>query len=260
MKRFVFLLTTIFMCTISHAETFNQYWYVENNTPIQTTCETGGDITLPAAPTKYGYDFIGWEKLSYIRIEYLESTGTQYIDTGFKPNQNSGLDIDFFSIRPNSIPGMVSDDNIGYFFGVSVASIYTEILVYNTNGDMNTQYCYANGIYGHGTGKYKVHLRENSVNIIAEDGSSFKKTFEKTYYQISENFTLFERNTIIKGVTSGHTVKIYSCKIYDNDILVRDFIPVLDLDGVPCMFDRVEGKFYYNAGTGQFVAGPVIGE
>ena len=49
-------------------------------------------------------------------------------------------------------------------------------------------------------------------------------------------------------------------RIIQNNILVRDFIPVLDKDGVPCMYDKVEGKFYYNAGTGDFIAGPVIGE
>ena len=30
--------------------------------------------------------------------------------------------------------------------------------------------------------------------------------------------------------------------------------------GTPCLYDKVERKFYYNAGTGQFIAGPVIGE
>ena len=55
-------------------------------------------------------------------------------------------------------------------------------------------------------------------------------------------------------------IKIYYFKIYDNDVLVRDFIPVLDNYGTPCMYDKVERKFYYNAGTGDFIAGPIIGE
>ena len=48
--------------------------------------------------------------------------------------------------------------------------------------------------------------------------------------------------------------KFYSIKIYDKEtqILVRDFIPVLDKEGTPCLYDKVEKKFYYNQGTGEF--------
>ena len=31
----------------------------------------------------------------YTQYEYIESSGTQYIDTGFKPNQNTRTVIDF---------------------------------------------------------------------------------------------------------------------------------------------------------------------
>ena len=34
--------------------------------------------------------------------------------------------------------------------------------------------------------------------------------------------------------------------------------PVLDKNGTPCMYDNVTDQFFYNAGTGQFIAGPVI--
>ena len=40
--------------------------------------------------------------------------------------------------------------------------------------------------------------------------------------------------------------KIYNCKIYDNDVLIRDMIPVLDKNGTACMYDKVNKKFYYN--------------
>ena len=37
--------------------------------------------------------------------------------------------------------------------------------------------------------------------------------------------------------------------------LTRDFIPVLDLDGVPCMYDQVTKQMFYNSGTGNFLYG-----
>ena len=37
-------------------------WLNEDGTNYtQTTCEAGGDIILPTAPTKRGYTFMGWK-------------------------------------------------------------------------------------------------------------------------------------------------------------------------------------------------------
>ena len=46
--------------------------------------------------------------------------------------------------------------------------------------------------------------------------------------------------------------KLYSCKIYKDDVLVRDMIPAKDEVGNAGLYDKIEGKFYYNAGTGSF--------
>ena len=55
------------------------------------------------------------------------------------------------------------------------------------------------------------------------------------------------------------TRTIYRWIYESNGVKIRDFVPVLDMNGTPCMFDKVEQKFYYNQGTGDFIAGPVIG-
>ena len=49
--------------------------------------------------------------------------------------------------------------------------------------------------------------------------------------------------------------KTYYAKIWDDNILVRDYIPVLDYDMRPCMYDKVSGKFFYNQGTDEFLYG-----
>lgn len=71
----------IFVCCFVSGVSYskNIEWYVDNQLYANTSCESGDDVILPAAPTKQGYTFTGWN--AYIPIEYLESTGTQYIDT-----------------------------------------------------------------------------------------------------------------------------------------------------------------------------------
>jgi hypothetical protein len=58
------------------------------------------------------------------------------------------------------------------------------------------------------------------------------------------------------GVTkSPNAHKIQYFKIWDNDILARDLIPV-SYNGTPGLWDKVEWKFYANAGSGSFTLGP----
>ena len=45
--------------------------------------------------------------------------------------------------------------------------------------------------------------------------------------------------------------KIYNVKFWDDRGLVRDFIPVLDSNNKPALYDKVEEKFYYNKGNGE---------
>lgn len=49
-------------------------------------------------------------------------------------------------------------------------------------------------------------------------------------------------------------MKLYSCKIYENDVLVRDYIPAKDEWGNAGLWDDVDKKMLYNAGSGDFGA------
>lgn len=51
---------------------------------------------------------------------------------------------------------------------------------------------------------------------------------------------------------------IYSCQIYDNGTLVRDYVPCINPSGEVGLYDLVGGKFYGNAGSGVFVTGPEV--
>ena len=63
------------------------------------------------------------------------------------------------------------------------------------------------------------------------------------------------RNVYINDGYCPFIGRIYYCKIYDNDTLARDYIPVIDSSERPCLFDKVEKKCYYNQGTGEFLWG-----
>lgn len=60
-------------------------------------------------------------------------------------------------------------------------------------------------------------------------------------------------------VTSQASSKLYSCQIYDNDKLVRDFVPCKAKDGSIGVYDKKNGMFYPNLGTSELTAGEEVG-
>lgn len=50
-------------------------------------------------------------------------------------------------------------------------------------------------------------------------------------------------------------LKCHYLKVERNGELAIDLIPVVDNNGVVCMYDKVSGEFFYNQGTGEFIAG-----
>lgn len=246
MKRIALSIITLFVCVICRADNFYQHWYVEDNAPIQTSCTTGGDIILPTSPTKYGYDFIGWEQLLIQRIEYLELPGGEnaFIDTGITPYSYTTFRIKLNMSETTGgaiiCNGHASGDKAYRFFNYDQA-FWFDI------GDWT---------------KYRLKGGSFKKNITYDllIGMQYVKDYA------TDSFIVGTQKNIAGYIPSGTLQilddakgKIYLMQIWQNDILVRDFIPVIDGNGTPCLFDKVEGKFYYSAGTGNFIAGPVIG-
>ena len=54
----------LFTCT-SYADTETINWYVDGSVYNTTSCQSGGNVTLPAQPSKTGYTFVGWQVALY---------------------------------------------------------------------------------------------------------------------------------------------------------------------------------------------------
>ena len=66
---------------------------------------------------------------------------------------------------------------------------------------------------------------------------------------------LFATKTETKVIQNHLDLSIYEVEVTQKDSIIRDFIPVLDEDNKPCLYDKVEKKYYYNQGTGEFLYG-----
>lgn len=237
------------MCAIAHAATETINWYMDGNTYATTQCETGSDIILPQTPYKYGYTFQGWD--GYVPVEYLKSTGTQYIDTGIKVNSDYSVEVkgifncgqvalgqenDSFQ-RGNFVLAIACGNqgsSWGKYFGDTTA---TQLGI--NSSQIFTLKINKTGIYNGDV--QKISVSEPPFKIVA-----------------TKNLLLFATKSSYLGWSSDSFVYV---KIWDdNNMLIRHFIPAIDSNGTPCMFDKVENKLYYNQGTGDFIAGPKINE
>lgn len=181
----------------------------------------------------------------YTELEYIESTGTQYIDTLVlsKSTLKVILDASIKSIirgKGNAIFGVNNVD------GGSFA--------YQINGNTKMLRCDFNKT-NESFSSYKVtentrHLWKKDKNVNYVDNTIIY-TNASSEFQTQLSMYLFGKNTTSDFCLSK--LKVFNCEIYDSDILVRNFIPVLDKDGVPCLYDKVEDKFYYNEGSGEFL-------
>ncbi len=251
MKRLLILLSLLFCNTVC-ADTINLYWKNYDGTTYQnSTCVIDSDLIIPSTPpTKYGYTFTGWKMSDYTPIEYLESTGTQYIDTGFKfSNQNNYRVIIKYEYTNVSAGQSIAGAQPSYYF----------IPYIRTNGFVSIYHSSLSGALETPISVntvYTLEMTQNS-NIFTLNINGTTESKNTSPPSSIYSYFLFATSNRFSAMEYAK-IKMYFVQIYENDALVRDFIPVLDQDNIPCLFDKVEAKFYYNQGTGQFIAGPVL--
>lgn len=190
----------------------------------------------------------GWEPT---QLEYIESTGTQYIDTGVYVNSNFEWEMDFqftdVSTSMWSGTGETTSASMGICAGIS----YNYFLIGVNNGTWSSK----ETSFLKDTSRHTLDFKSGSQSI---DGTQvanfvFNSTQGKNTFPLATFCTLW--GTGPTSYSNYCKMKIYSCKIYDNNVLIRDYIPALDYNNVVCLYDKVTKTCFYNQGTGEFLGG-----
>ena len=181
----------------------------------------------------------------YTQLNYIQSTGTQYIDTGFKPSQDTRIDAEVETI----------DTGIPYFFwGARTSSETVNFCLLRVGSGVRADYGESKLKITSTPSAGKVSVSQNK-NVCTYDNTTVTNTASTFASQYP--LYLFAANT---GGTAGYfgRHKLYSCKIYNDGTLIRDFVPARNASGTLGLYDTVNGAFYTNAGSGTFTAGADI--
>ena len=186
-----------------------------------------------------------------VELEYIESTGTQYIDTGFLVSSNNYDKIKF--VVDCDIIGKGSGASDWLVNGSNISNAYFYI------GQYQNKYCYGCGTIDHSAntsvvnGRHTLTLDTKNKKFIVSDVLEIDIAIEA----ITATANLYLCGFAYTAQRS-FAQKLYGSKIYQDDVLVRDFIPCKNPSGVIGLYDKVTKAFYPNAGTGTFTAGLTV--
>lgn len=192
-------------------------------------------------------------------LEYIESTGTQWIDTLWKASVSTPtLQIGFMlteTLNTNAICGSEDlESDCRFLFRLCGTKDGESRMAFSCGYGANNGAAYFTLTIGK---LYKyVWTMSGTKNTLKPVGGSGKSITFKDY-PIDCTAHPKTLNIFQCTGTDRSCVKLYYLKITESGTLVRDFIPVMDNNNVPCLFDKVEGKLYYNQGEGEFLYGEI---
>ena len=185
----------------------------------------------------------------YTKVDYIESSGTQYIDTGVNADSNLRVVLDMAYLY-------AEDTNL------------TNVGVINSGDGYKRYHMLQQGGY------FRCYANTSSVNIAEADTNrhifdfdvpnrkfiidNIENTFSAGDFDTGLNYWLFGRNANVSNLIFYNYTMVYGTKMYYNNVLVRDFIPCYrNSDNEVGLYDLVNDVFYTNQGTGVFTYGEV---
>lgn len=181
-------------------------------------------------------------------LSYIESSGEQYIDTGYTPGSSN------FSVVM-SIKTVAASDAENWFVTINTAK---------PNG--NAQFAQ----FGTYSSKFVIHLTgitadgvavstDNANITFAVSGNTASLSGDAEYSVTNARFgNGTYRNYPI--TVCGGMWRCYSCQIYSDGVLTRDFVPAMGDNGEIGLYDKLSGVLYTNSGTGNFIPGEALTE
>ena len=177
----------------------------------------------------------------YTALEYIQSSGTQYIDTGRKLTQDSDITIDFKLINNNKSVGILG----------SRESAAKNNLAMFRDGDL-----FVGDFSEYPKYRFKANVSFNRTKIRMNKTGVLVNGNLNTSWSNVANFETPTNGLIFDVGNNNWTGNKAVMQLYGYaDGNAQKLVPCLDTEGVPCMFDLVSQKPFYNAGTGSFTWG-----
>ena len=203
--------------------------------------ETGGDLQLDT-----GKHWLGEYSPYKETLEYLETDGLGYIDTGFYPNQDTKIE---FTATP-----LVNNSTVAWFgaredYFLNTFTLW-QLESNNFRGDYEIIQKTVSDLAINANTKYTISMGQgklivNNTQYVNWGEVNFQSPVPLILFSVSSKNVYADLDTSTMVDNRRAKLWFYSSKIYDNGTLVRDYIPVKDMKGVSCLYDKVTEELYY---------------
>ena len=192
---------------------------------------------------------------------YLESTGSDYIDTGYKPTQNTRIEADFEMLSTNNVtqPRICGSSGLIYEFYLNGAHRYAfaafDGAVTHTVGTIGyyTSTSKPADIGVRHTFFVDYYRKRAALTTAGEARLSYALASKMTAVQASGSLLIFSGNTNVKNLSK---TRLYGFRIFESGVLVHDYVPCVQDELMNGLYDKVTGQFlWYGCGK---VGGDVL--
>ncbi len=183
-------------------------------------------------------------------VQYIEGTGKQYIDIDLNAKDHPNIIVEIEGNFTNT-------KNNQYIFGAGFHNDYKTDCTWSLIGLINgSNFIAHDGISGKEkeltTADIQKHIFVlDTVSSIGKVDNTSESLDSQGKKEVNYNYVLFALNNH-GSIVNKASFKMYSCKITENNTIIRNYIPCLDADGNACMYDTVSKQCVYNKGTEEF--------
>lgn len=179
-------------------------------------------------------------------LDYVETDGDSYIDTEFNPNPlTTKIEIDFVLLDDTTVTQAVFGCR-----GTTQADGKSCNIFYNVNSNKSIRIDWSGSINAVPVNTNELISMTCLGNAITVNGTTYTGITAKDDTYLSKPILLGNMYNASNVFGTGSKIQIHNCKIYDNGVLVRNLRPCLESGGRVAMYDEVNKKYHYNAGTG----------
>lgn len=192
------------------------------------------------------------DDMAIITLDYIESNFMQYIDTGYVAKSEN------YRIKMKFVLNQIYSGSVLFGGGAStdIISIIAQnpAKIYVGSGRV-TAFSSINFTQG-AIHDIDCHANNGSISVTF-DGTTYTSTYSGSINKDYSMYLFANNQSGTPGMsTSGY---IYGCQIYDNNELVRDYVPAMDSEGNIGLYDRITKRIYTSATDYDFSRGNPIG-
>lgn len=182
----------------------------------------------------------------YIKLKYIESTGNQYINTNVLPDVLTDFEIEFENLNENSTDEkiIIGCGDTPLFFNLSIK----ENGILYEYGDTSNIYNFESDILNR-----RFKISKKGQNIYLNNELLLTSNYIGILFQNLPIY-LFARNKGANTIDRISKMKLFSCKIFEDGNIIRNFVPCQKSNGQVGLFDLINGNFYGSSGLDNFIA------